>query len=272
MVSNWKMNIGPALTMSFLLISCSSSEKSKENNTTSSSTTTTSENDTELADKPSYAVGSCEGEYGCIQGFISHGMRITLTPDSAGTDKDATDGDMVLETYEFKDAQDFGDRFDTAFLKPLVPEDKLDQYSFKISPLVKRDNFAAGFELYSEGAEANDDLVTMEGEGNFNLGTIAPFDAVALRVVKTFRIEIEKKVDAEDETPIITRAITCLEVVANLENLEVNAGEITKVGGIRNFNFYYTEDDSLCQESKVGEAQSRDISATQLPSTSADIP
>ncbi len=250
------------------------SEKSNAAAATSTATSasTTADTATELADKPKYATGSCTGNVGCIQGFISHGMKLTLTPDGTGTDKTASGEALALQTYEFKDAQDFGDRFDTAFLKPLVPAANSADYDFKIAPTVKRDNFANDFELYSEGSEANDDKVKMEGEGNFDLGDIAPFDQVALRAVKTFRIEITKKVTADAATPAITRAVTCLELEVSTENLKVVADKPTKIGGLRNFKFYYTESDELCQASKVGDAQSRDTSASILPATGANIP
>ena len=99
-----------------------------------------------------YLIGECEAEYGCLSGFISHGLSIVVVPEKSSNSAPMVDGEVVvLDGKKFRDAQDFGDRFDREFLFPLIPEELRGDYVVTISPKVTRDNFAAGFELYSEG-------------------------------------------------------------------------------------------------------------------------
>lgn len=156
------------LTIILFFNSCGmiNKEEKKEENTTNIINKVPEGEDAELKDKPTFGEAKCDGEPGCIKGFISHGMKITMTPDATGS-TDVNGDNLTLKTYSFRDSQDWADRFDTAYLKPLVPVDELKNYDFKIVPLVKRDNFSANFELYSEGLSAQDDRVKMEGEGIF---------------------------------------------------------------------------------------------------------
>lgn len=225
-----------------------------------------------LVGKPVFHSGRCSGEVGCLRGFISHGTRLTLSPKASGASTDARGEPLVTTTYEFNDAQDFGDRFDSAFLRPLVPAEHWQAYDIQVVPSVRRDNFADGFELYGEGAEANDDRVTMKGEGNFELGDMQAYDQALLRAVKTFRIEIAKNAKAADGTPSIVRAVTCLEIEAVVEGLKIEAGKPTKIGGLRNFAFYYTESDELCRNLSTSTSQDRMQDAAKLPPVGPQLP
>ena len=219
---------------------------------------------------PTYELGSCQEEHGCIKGFISHGMELTIEPEAASF-PNHKGVEVSLDTYRFKDAQDFGDRFDTAFLKPLVDQKELDRYQFTITPQVTRSNFAEGFELFSEGLSASDDALRMGGEGNFSLGGIYSYSDVALRVVKNFRIEISKS-SKEADNDAEAYSVVCLEIEASLDGLEVEDGKATNVGGLRNFQFYYTEDASYCAlDNVLGQGRSPSQART-LPATTPGFP
>ena len=181
------------LAFSFIVIGCGNHiwEKEDRGSNVASSETILDE-ESEL---PDFKLGECQGEFGCLRGFISHGMSLVIEPEVASDSVDRVDGEQVLlEAKVFRDAQDFGDRFDREFLLPLIPEDLRSNYTVSITPRVTRDNFAAGFELYSEGITAQDNRLSMEGEGNFTLGDILPYDRVALRAVK--HVAVVKAVQA----------------------------------------------------------------------------
>ena len=258
------------LGTSLVLLGCGSFGTGKKDagSAPSASTSTTDS----LTGKPSYKSGGCEGDVGCIRGFISHGMRLTMAPKDDGVKTKVNGDKLQLAAASFNDAQDFGDRFDTAFLVPLLPEGKRDQYNINLTPTVRRDNFAAGFELYAEGEEANDDKVQMQGEGNFVLGDMKPFGSAVLRVVKTFKIEIERKPDATGDIPVVERAVTCLEIEAQVSDIKIDAGKATSVGGLRNFSFYYTESSDLCVQRSNTESQARTVPGTDLPAVGPKIP
>jgi hypothetical protein len=234
--------------------------------------TAATDDPSEMVGKATYEQGTCQGDSGCIKGFISHGMRLTLTPKDGGINTTVDGRQISLEARSFHDAQDFGDRFDTAFLVPLLPEGKRGDYNITVTPTVRRDNFAAGFELYAEGDEASDQKLAMHGEGNFVLGDMKPFDQAMLRVVKTFRIDIERSQEASDNTPAVTRKVTCLEVEAIVGELKIRAAEATSVGGLRNFNFYYTESDELCRHLTSDGTHGQSTAATSLPPVGPHIP
>ncbi|MFK7823603.1 MAG: hypothetical protein AB8G05_05575 [Oligoflexales bacterium] len=212
-------------------------------------------------------MGDCGPELGCMRGFISHGMELVISPDDSSLNLMKRENTEPLVPIRFRDAQDFGDRFDTAFLKPLVKKGELDLYDFKISPTVTRDNFAEGFEMYTEGLSAKDKSLSMGGEGNFILGDIIPYDKVDFRAVKMFRIEMSKY-DAETDTDISN--IICLEISAIIRDNLVEADTPVNLGGLSNFNFYYTEDSSYCSN-KVMNSGTR-AEASTLPATVPEIP
>lgn len=233
----------------------------------------------ELVNKPTFGNQSCNAPFGCLKGYISHGMKLLFKPETLSDEETVTmtnvEGESVqIGGQSFRDSQDFGDRFYKVFIKPLIPGTQSDSYSYQILPTVKRDNFANGFELFSEGLNASDDVVKMEGEGNFNLGDIEPFDKVSLRAVKMFRIEIIRKSDNENSNQE-HREITCLEISANLSPKEVVAGKVTNIGGLRNFTFYYTENEDLCKPERLGQNpdwQSTPADFRQLPVTGPNLP
>lgn len=218
---------------------------------------------------------ACVGETGCIKGFISHGQKLTMTWKNTTEAYDVDGNEISFDTTSFNDAEDFGDRFDAAFLKPLLGDRKAEDYSIKIAPTVRRDNFAVGVEIFTEAANAVD-TVSMEGEGNFIIsgidGDLPNGQSVTMRLVKQFRIEIEKKEGAAEDTPEPNSAAICFTIDAQLDDLEISAGEITKVGGMRNFEFYYQEDPSLCSADKITDtAQERDLEAAELDPVQPEI-
>lgn len=212
----------------------------------------------ELVNKPTFGDATCVAPYGCLKGYISHGLSLIIKPETT-SDEDAiamTDiegNPVTIGSHRFRDSQDFGDRFYNVFIKPLVPVDSQDAFDYRIIPTVKRDNFATGFELYSEGLNASDDHLKMAGEGNFILGNIEPFNKVALRAVKRFRIEIIKKNTSDNSNDRETREITCLEISANIAPKVVTEGAVTNIAGLRNFTFYYTENEELCKPDRLGQ-------------------
>ena len=254
------------LAFSFIVIGCGNHiwEKEDRGSNVASSETILDE-ESEL---PDFKLGECQGEFGCLRGFISHGMSLVIEPEVASDSVDRVDGEQVLlEAKVFRDAQDFGDRFDREFLLPLIPEDLRSNYTVSITPRVTRDNFAAGFELYSEGITAQDNRLSMEGEGNFTLGDILPYDRVALRAVKMFRIQIES-VEGTESTARESY-VTCLEISTTIPDLEVAEGSTTEIGGLSAFQFYYTEDNSFCQG--VGTSRNQ-ISAGKPSPVQPNIP
>ncbi len=265
------------ILLSLLLLSCGSQQKSDnkkdKNESTSLSTSSKVETSVTLDGRPVYQTGKCQADVGCIKGFISHGMRLTIAPQESGSSSEqkGVEGHNVSnKTYEFNDAQDFGDRFDTAFLTPLIPEEKRNLYKFKVLPTVKRDNFASQFEIYAEGIEARDIRVKMKGDGNFVVGDMTAFDNATLRAVKIFRIEASKTSEP-DSKDVVSKTVICLEIAAQVRDLKVEAGKSTQIGGLRNFTFHYTEDETLCANI-TDSSGSTDTPASKLPSVKPNIP
>lgn len=219
----------------------------------------------------------CSGEAACVTGFISHGMRLTMEWDDQNAVYDVDGDTITFERTEFRDAQDFGDRFDTVFLKPLLGDADVSNYDIKLAPTVLRDNFAVDFEIYTEAANAVD-TVNMEGEGNFLVTKIDPDpsvvpDGIAVRAVKTFRIEVAKAADADESVPEPRSPIICFEIYADFPTLDVASGETRKLGGLRNFTFSYLESPTLCDTDKVSsQAQSRSIPASTAGATQPTLP
>ncbi len=230
-----------------------------------------------LNDKPSFGstdeACKAESSTGCIQGFISHGMGLTLAPKPGREISTVESKTAVFARTQFIDAQDFGDRFDTAFLKPLLGAQKAKNYDIKIAPMVKRDNFANQFELYAEDNLKASDRIVMASEGNFIVDGIEAFDQVGFRAVKTFRIEISRRDDADADAPDVSTPIICLEIDAMVDQLIVKGGSVTAIGGLRNFEYYYTESDAICDVAKIPvAAQSREIPAEPLTNTEPSLP
>lgn len=233
--------------------------------------------DGSMPSKPTYGgkLADCKvnGTAGCLTGYISHGLALTVAPKN-GSEVHNVNGESVsLGRTAFNDAQDFADRFDTAFLKPLLSNQKAKNYDIKIAPTVKRDNFAVGFELYAEDHVRATDRVAMAGEGNFIIDGVSVSDEVSLRAVKTFRIEISRKSDADADAPEVSTPVICLEIDATLNALKVEGGKATSVGGLRNFDFYYTESAEICNQAKIPvAAQSRQVEASTLNNTTPVLP
>lgn len=183
------------------------------------------------------AYGSCLPDKGCVTGYIRHGLELVFAP-----------GDNSLRPVEFHDAADFGDRFDSAFIRPLIEQKKDNdglQYSdfeAAIEPSVTRDNFAKGFAIYVNGRMAYDRVV-MNGEGNFYIGGIDPAEKnLSVKVVKELSLKLKN----------LKSGVTnfhCLAFESKIEGIEIPIAPpyTAYLGGVKSFTFRYVESLGPCK-------------------------
>lgn len=192
------------------------------------STTKTQESKTD--EEKEKSVGECTKEKACIDGFISHGMALEFSSKE----------DDSYPAHNFHDAAHFGDKFDTAFIKPFVEKNGLNYEDFDISyePLVTRQNFAKGFEIFVEANRAYDSLV-LSGEGNFYVGDLDEA-TYKIRVAKNLTIKYIKTETEEVK-------YQCLTFESIKEGIEIESLEdVIHLGAINSFKFYYHEAPDAC--------------------------
>jgi hypothetical protein len=173
---------------------------------------------------------------GCIDGFISHGHRLTIR-------RDETD-----ESFEVRDATDLFDQFGDLFIKPLFEskDEEMSDFTVKLEPALTRDSFAKGFSMYLEGLQAYDRVV-MQQEGNFSFIDLAPA-LYKLRILKEISLTIKSKSDG-------AKTAQCLVFEHVTENIALDpsdpAYQTFHIGGIHDFNFYIKKGDGACTPTRA---------------------
>lgn len=249
------------LTLSVLMATgvfwgCGAADKSKSDSAQGSGSGTQTGSGSDEAGLKSYGedekvCASLPGKFACVKGFISNNMKFSATWDIKSNVMQDVDGkDVSFTKTEFKDASDWGDKFDTVFLNPLLGKQSKKDYLIKVAPIVTNDNFSQGFSIIAQGADNKEQTIVLPGPGNFitkgvdfDKTTSSPDGGAVLRVRKEFRIEWEKRSTADASVPAPKSPVICLVMEQYVEKIAFDAGRLVKLGAIKDFKFYYQEND-----------------------------
>lgn len=181
----------------------------------------------------------CQPHQACISGYISHAGEIYFSPFSPLRGRDAA--------VRFHDAQDFGDRFHSAFVQPVIDgkiagimADVDPAYPPTYAPVITRQNFATMFAVTVTSPGMQKTFRIRSEEGNFELPVPPTSGTYDVRVYGNWVIRWQDRLSRNFHSQ-------CLTIESKIPGINaMRAGEVTLLGGVKNFDFYYHEASSQC--------------------------